>query len=97
VIVGVNVYDESAQASPPEILLIDPKIEHGQVERVRTLRERRDNTSVQSRLEELKQAAGGSENTVPAILNCVRACATEGEIIAALRDVFGTYREVPVF
>ncbi|HKR98576.1 MAG TPA: methylmalonyl-CoA mutase family protein [Candidatus Dormibacteraeota bacterium] len=97
VIVGVNVYAESADASPPEILLIDPKIERGQIERVRRLREARDNTSVESRLSELKQAAAGSENTVPAILNCVRARATEGEIIAALREVFGTYREVPVF
>ena len=50
-----------------------------------------------TRLDALKEVAAGSENIVPAILECVRARATEGEIIAALTDVFGTYREVPVF
>jgi methylmalonyl-CoA mutase N-terminal domain/subunit len=52
---------------------------------------------VATRLEALKEIAAGDENTVPAILECVRARATEGEIITALREVFGTYTEVPVF
>jgi methylmalonyl-CoA mutase N-terminal domain/subunit len=64
---------------------------------VRRLRETRDNTSVESRLEELKATASSNGNTMPAILNAVRARATEGEIINALRDVFGTYRESPIF
>jgi len=61
------------------------------------LRETRDNTSVANRLDELRTVAGATENTMPAILECVRARATEGEIIEALKDVFGTYRETPVF
>ncbi|MBV8445977.1 MAG: methylmalonyl-CoA mutase family protein [Candidatus Dormibacteraeota bacterium] len=97
VIVGVNVYEATADDQPPPILVIDPEIERDQVSRVRTLRETRDNTSVRSRLDELSGAAAGSENTMPAMLECVKAGATEGEIIESLREVFGTYRETPVF
>jgi methylmalonyl-CoA mutase N-terminal domain/subunit len=97
VIVGVNVYEESVDRTPPEILVIDPQIERDQVTRVRKLRQSRDNSSVATRLDALKEVAAGTENTVPAILDCVRARATEGEIIAALREVFGGYRESPVF
>jgi len=97
VIVGVNVYEETADGSAPNVLVIDPEIERSQIARVRELRVSRDNTSVATRLDALKEVAAGDDNTMPAILDCVRAQATEGEIIAALRDVFGTYREVPVF
>jgi methylmalonyl-CoA mutase, N-terminal domain len=97
VIVGVNVYDESSDGAAPDVLVIDPGIERAQIGRVRRLREGRDNSSVATRLDALKEVAAGSENTVPAILECVRARATEGEIIAALREVFGVYTEVPVF
>jgi len=97
VIVGVNVYEETSDDTPPPTLVIDPDIERDQVKRVSDLKSGRDNTSVATRLDALREVAAGSENTVPAILECVRARATEGEIIAALREVFGTYRETPVF
>ncbi len=97
VIVGVNVYEDTVDRAPPHVLVIDPEIERSQVARVRRLRETRDDTSVRTRLDELKRVAAGTENTMPAILDAVRARATEGEIIGALRDVFGTYRESPVF
>ncbi|HZU76090.1 MAG TPA: methylmalonyl-CoA mutase family protein, partial [Dehalococcoidia bacterium] len=97
VIVGVNVYEHDVSSEPPPILIIDPEIERAQAARVRTIRETRDNSSVQSRLEELRVAARGNDNTMPPILSCVKAMATEGEIIGALRDVFGTHRETPVF
>jgi methylmalonyl-CoA mutase N-terminal domain/subunit len=93
----VNVYEDTVDSTPPPILVIDPDIERNQVARVRALRENRDNTSVQSRLEELKAAVRNGDNTMPPILDAVRARATEGEIIAAMRDVFGTYRESPIF
>ena len=57
------------------------------------LRKRRDNTRVRSTLEALKRAAEGSENTMPFLLDAVRAYATLGEICDALRSVFGTYTE----
>jgi methylmalonyl-CoA mutase N-terminal domain/subunit len=97
VIVGVNAFEEAVGAAPTDILVIDPAIEPAQAARVRKLRETRDNISVATRLDALKEVAAGTENLVPAILECVRARATEGEIIAALQQVFGTYRETPVF
>jgi methylmalonyl-CoA mutase, N-terminal domain len=97
VIVGVNVYEQDVSTDAPSILVIDPEIERAQAGRVRRLRESRDNTSVHNRLAELQEVARGTENTMPASLNCVRAMATEGEIIEALKEVFGTFRESPVF
>ncbi|MHB8717897.1 MAG: acyl-CoA mutase large subunit family protein [Candidatus Dormibacteria bacterium] len=97
IIVGVNAFAESADSTPPELLVIDSEVEREQADRVAKLREERDNTSVATRLEALREVAAGDENVMPAILDAVRARATEGEIIAALRQVFGVYRETPVF
>ncbi len=98
VIVGINVYDEvSADDTPPPTLIIDPKVEPAQIAALRDVRDGRDNISVTNRLDELRAVAQTSENTMPAILDCVRARATEGEIVGALRDVYGLYHETPVF
>ena len=96
-IVGVNAFDQDVDPTPPNLLRIDPQVEVDQVAALRTLREARDNISVANRLEALREVAARSDNTMPAIVDCVRARCTEGEIIAALEDVFGTYREVPNF
>jgi len=97
VIVGVNAFDQDIDPTPPNLLRIEKQVEIDQVAAVRRVREQRDNTSVAIRLDALREVAAGSENTMPAIVDCVRARCTEGEIIAALEDVFGTYREVPNF
>jgi methylmalonyl-CoA mutase, N-terminal domain len=97
VIVGVNVFDQSVDTVQPPTLVIDPEVEASQAARLKVLRETRDNTSVATRLDALQEIAKGSDNMMPAIIDCVRARATEGEIVEALRDVFGTYRETPVF
>ena len=97
VIVGVNVFEHSVDMVQPPTLVIDPNVEVEQAARLKELRERRDNTSVATRLDALQEVARGSDNMMPAIIDCVRARATEGEIIEALRTVFGTYRETPVF
>ena len=60
------------------------------------LKTSRDNDAVQRTLERLQETARGSGNTMPAILECVRAYATVGEMCDALRDVWGEYEEVPV-
>jgi methylmalonyl-CoA mutase, N-terminal domain len=96
IIVGVNAYTEGEGGEVPT-LRIGPETEQGQVQRVKALRARRDNGSVASRLEELKTAARSTENLMPSLLNCVRAYATEGEIMAALKEVFGVYREPILF
>ena len=97
VIVGINVFDQSVDSVQPPTLVIDPEIEVSQAARLKTLRETRDNSSVATRLDALREIAKGSDNMMPAIIDCVRARATEGEIVEALRDVFGTHRETPVF
>jgi methylmalonyl-CoA mutase N-terminal domain/subunit len=97
VIVGVNVFEHSVDMVQPPTLVIDPNVEVEQAARLKELRERRDNISVATRLDALQEVARGSDNMMPAIIDCVRARATEGEIVEALRTVFGTYRETPVF
>lgn len=97
IVVGVNAYTDTVETEPPDVLSISSTVEREQSVRVRELRERRDNQSVATRLAELKEVARGTENTMPAIINCVRARATEGEIVAALREVFGSHREIPAF
>jgi methylmalonyl-CoA mutase N-terminal domain/subunit len=96
IVVGVNAYQEK-EGTPVPTLKIGRETEEGQVRRLKALRERRDNTSVQNRLAELKTAAQGIENLMPALIDCVRAYATEGEIMAALKEVFGVYREPILF
>ena len=97
VIVGINAFEQSVDTTQPPTLVIDPEVEVAQAARLKQLRESRDNTSVATRLDALQEVARGTDNLMPAIIDCVRARATEGEIVEALRTVFGTYRETPVF
>ncbi|MHA1821883.1 MAG: acyl-CoA mutase large subunit family protein [Promethearchaeota archaeon] len=98
IIVGVNEYtiDENKE-DKPEILYIDPKVEEEQIQKLKKVKETRDNAKVEKYLNELKEAARGTENLMPYILNCVRAYASVGEIISALKEVFGTYHEDAIF
>jgi len=92
VIVGVNEYVEEEPLSIP-ILEMDPQGERRQIDRLRRLREERDNEKVGATLAALRQAARGVENMMPFILEAVRAYATLQEITDVLRDVFGVYQE----
>jgi len=96
IIVGVNEYviEEPKQI---ELLKITPQIEEAQKKRLQAVRNRRDNFVCKNRLEALKLAAGTKENMIPFILDCVRAYVTKGEIIQVLREVFGEYKEKPIF
>jgi methylmalonyl-CoA mutase N-terminal domain/subunit len=96
IIVGVNefVMDEEP---PIDILLIDESAAARQVAQLKKLRESRDNDKVRVSLDRLKDAAMDTTvNMMPAILDCVRAYATLGEICDQLRAVYGTYEE-PIF
>ena len=97
VVVGVNRYQlESEQ--PVEILKIDPALERGQIERVQALRARRDAAAAEAALGELKRAAAmDGVNLMPLLVEASRAYVTMGEICDALREVWGTWRETPVF
>jgi methylmalonyl-CoA mutase N-terminal domain/subunit len=95
IIVGVNAFTEGDEASA-DILQIDPRWEREHLARLNRVRAERDHGQVETRLESLRRAASGSENLMPAILDCVRAYCTLGEIMDTLRSVFGEYREEPV-
>jgi methylmalonyl-CoA mutase, N-terminal domain len=97
IVVGVNRY-ELDDESPLEILRIDPALEQKQIERVRALRARRDSSAVEAALAHLKaDAAQDDRNLMDPIVEASRAYVTMGEMCDALRDVWGTWRETPVF
>jgi methylmalonyl-CoA mutase N-terminal domain/subunit len=96
IIVGVNEFIEDDEEIKIPILTIDPKVEEEQCRSLKRLRVNRDNDRVSRALQHLKTVARGSENTVPAILDCARCYATEGEIVDVLREVFGEYQEPPI-
>jgi len=91
VIVGVNRFQ--SQDQPIELLQIDEASARHQEKKLAALRARRDNDKVRNALDALKRAAEGTENTMPYIIDAVRAYATLGEICDSLRAVFGTYQE----
>ena len=90
VVVGVNKFmsNEQAELKP---FIINPEVETRQIERVRQLKERRDNSRVSSALEVVREVARSDENTVSSILGAVKAYATVGEIADALRSVWGEW------
>jgi methylmalonyl-CoA mutase N-terminal domain/subunit len=96
VIVGVNRYQEQDAAAPSEILRIDPEVERQQVERVRSLRARRDAGRWKAALTAVEDRARGGGNLVGPMVDAVLARATVGEIAGRLRGVFGEHRETLV-
>ena len=96
IVVGVNDFVQEDDEQTP-ILKIDPALERKQVDRLAAPRAARHGAAVEAALAELKRAAAGEGNLMPPILEAARAEATEGEMIAAMQEVFGTYTESPVF
>ncbi len=97
VVVGVNRYRNQEETISIELLKIDPAVERKQRERLAELRSSRSSSEMDACLEALKEGARGDANLMPLILACARAYCTEGEIIGSLREVFGEYREKPLF
>jgi len=96
IVVGVNDFVQEDE-QPTPILRIDPSLERKQTDRLAATRARRDGAAVESALAELKRAAATDANLMPPIIAAARARTTEGEMISALQEVFGTYTESPVF
>jgi methylmalonyl-CoA mutase N-terminal domain/subunit len=91
VVVGVNRYvDEDAAVE--DILRVDPDAERAQVERLKAFKADRDQDLVQRRLEELREAARGTENLMPRIRAALADRCSMGEVSGAMRDVFGEYQ-----
>jgi methylmalonyl-CoA mutase, N-terminal domain len=97
IVVGVNRYEQQEE-QPIELLRIDPALEQKQVERVQAVRERRDSAAAEAAVARLKEdAARDGCNLMEPIMAASRAYVTMGEMCDALREVWGTWRETPVF
>jgi len=96
VIVGVNEFVTDEKELDIPILKVGEEAERSQRERMAKMRADRDQAACDQALERLRQAASGSENVFPHILEAARRYCTLYEIRAALESVFGAYRE-PVF
>ncbi len=95
IVVGVNDFYHEEEEVP--ILRIDPALERKQAERLAASRASRNSAQVERALTELKEAAASERNLMEPILAAARVRASEGEMIAAMQEVFGTYTESPVF
>ena len=90
VIVGVNKFQTEA-VPPKDLLRVDPKVRENQIRRLAELKSARDSDVVRKTLQDLENAARGSENLMNPILDAVRGRVTLGEICGVLRQVFGEH------
>jgi methylmalonyl-CoA mutase, N-terminal domain len=96
-LVGVNTATEGNDEPPPEILHIGPEVEEAQLKRLAQVKADRDGEAVEAALARVRADAADSDvNLMPTLLEAVATQATVGEIVGALADVFGRYREDPV-
>jgi methylmalonyl-CoA mutase N-terminal domain/subunit len=91
-VIGVNAYLDEKEPEIP-LLRMDPEGFRNQVSRIRKVKQDRDQGQVGQKLDRLRIACQGTENTMPHILEAVHAYATLGEITEVMKDVFGVYRE----
>ena len=95
IIVGVNKY--GTEHDPIPLLEMDPEGERRQFARLERIRRERDHAKWEQKLDALRKAAEGEENTMPYIMEAVQAEATLGETAGVLREVFGEYRDPPIY
>ncbi len=96
IIVGVNDVQIREPCATP-LLKIDEDVAREQIENLQRLRDQRSNENVQAKLNALKEAAKSTENLMPFIMDAIREYASIGEVMAALKEVFGVYREDSIF
>jgi methylmalonyl-CoA mutase N-terminal domain/subunit len=93
IIVGVNEFVEEEKGLEIPTLYIGEEAERAQIDGLTRLKDERDEREALAAISDLKKAAEGTDNLIPCILNCAHAYCTEGEIVGALRGVFGEYHE----
>ncbi len=97
IVVGVNAFTDGDSREDAELLRIDHAVETYQLKRLQHVKQERDEAAVRRSLDELIRVASEPDtNTMPAMIEAVKTMATEGEIVAALESVFGTYVEKAV-
>jgi methylmalonyl-CoA mutase N-terminal domain/subunit len=94
VVVGVNRFRDDGAAAGPPLQRIDPEGERRQVEGVRRVRAERDPAAWDAAMRRLGDAAAGTDNLLPPIIEAVKAYATVGEIADRLRTAWGVHREL---
>jgi methylmalonyl-CoA mutase N-terminal domain/subunit len=95
-VVGVNRYTEGDDDQTP-LHKIDHEAERKQIASVKALRAARDTEAVETALSDIRAAAGSARNLMPLLIDAARVQVTEGEIVSALQEVWGGYRDTPVF
>src|SRR4051812_17598046 len=91
IVVGVNKY-VTEDVEVPDTLKVDQATEDAQVERLKTFKENRDQENVRRRLDDIREAARGSDNLLPHLKDALRDHCSMGEVCGAMRDVFGEYQ-----
>ncbi len=92
VVVGVNKF-KIKEEPPKNLLKVDPSIQYAQIDKLNKVKAERDNELVKRNLKAIEEAAKGTENLMPLILDAVKSYATLGEITTALQGVFGEHKE----
>ncbi len=96
IVVAVNKFQPKSCRNP-EILRIDEKVAENQINNLEKIKKIRNNKAVEKALEKLKNAAKGTDNLMPHIIDAVKEYASIGEIIAILKEIFGIYIEESIF
>ncbi|HEY0343543.1 MAG TPA: methylmalonyl-CoA mutase family protein, partial [Solirubrobacteraceae bacterium] len=91
IVVGVNKYEEEG-VEVEEILRVDPETEREQLDRLKAFKQNRDQELVAQRLDELRDAARGTDNLMHPIRRALKDHCSMGEVCGAMKDVFGAYR-----
>ncbi len=97
IIVGINEFTEPDEKVEIPILLIPEEVEKSQIKRLESLRAKRNSHPVKEGLDGLKKAAREGHNLMPHLINCAKAYCTLGEMVEALKEVFGEYQEQKFF
>lgn len=97
IVVGVNAFTEGGEEGGADLLRVDPAVEDEQLRRLKAVKAARDDAAVAAALDRVRaDATDANQNLMPSLIDAVRARATEGEVVAALAAVFGTYVETTV-
>lgn len=97
IVIGVNKFQIEKEDLKLEILKSDPEIERQQIDKLKKIKESRDNNLVHEKLKKIKEIAKTDENLMPYLIDAVKVYATTGEICDILKEVFGTYKMTTIF
>ncbi len=92
-VIGVNKFNDSKKLAEQDVLTADLSVGERQIARLEKMKAARDNEAVKAALEKLREAAKGTENLMPYLINAVKTYATLGEICGVLREEFGEYKQ----